>query len=101
MKTSAKSKYLTGASDTSVPESSTKPLMPNRLSQPFNHSRTGSFIGKGKKEPSVQDMESDASSSVMVREMSALNSRMSSRMGSVSEQPVRVVDNTRLSALTN
>ena len=100
MKASAKSKYLTGASDTSVPASSTKPLMPNRQSQPFN-SRTGSFIGKGKKEPSVQDMESDASSSVMVREMSAFNSRMSSRMGSVSEAPVRVVDNTRLSALTN
>lgn len=37
----------------------------------------------------------------MVREMSAFNSRLSSKMGSESAAPIRVVDNTRLSALTN
>lgn len=63
----------------------------------------GSFVSDSRKGPGGQNrdsalIESDAASSVMVREVSAYGSRLSSQ---IDGQPTRVIDNTKLSALTN
>ena len=70
--------------------------------------RAGSFVqmhnnpARDRGDSMYRDDASDAQSSVMVREVSAYGSRLSgSRLSSQVTQQVRLVDNTRLSALTN